>query len=325
MSKNRYYYYDHESCAFIEVRPTRAKRYVQGGALLVASLLLAGVFTWVMDGMTYSPQEQALLQENVALQQKLAETGRRMKEFSKHLEQLSSADQTLYRTLLQADPISPGVRRVGVGGSDPYEKYSRYSASTSSMLRNTSEMLDAIERQISLQNTSYRELAKLAGEREERLAHMPALLPTDGPVVSGYGMRRHPILRVRKMHHGIDVLVPVGTSVVATADGVVREAQFSPTYGFYVKIEHEASGYSTLYAHLSEIRKGLRPGRRVNRGEEIGVSGSTGRSSGPHLHYEVRDDDGSTMNPVYFFAPNMTPHAYQKLLKEAEESTIALD
>lgn len=325
MPKNRYYYYDHEACTFVEVEPRRTQWLLHGAAVLVVALILAGIFSWVIDGMTQSPQELALRQENEALQHQLSQVGQRMKVFSAQLERLSTADQELYRTLLQAEPISEEVRRAGVGGSDPYEKFSRFSAPTASILRNSSEVLDQLERQINLQNASYRELTHLAEERSERLAQMPALLPADGPVVSGYGMRSHPILRVRKMHHGIDVVVPVGSPVVSAADGVIRTAEFSPTYGHYIEVEHPASGYTTLYAHLSKIHSHVRPGRSVQRGEEIALSGNSGRSTGPHVHYEVRDAADRTINPVLFFAPNMTPHAYKQLLAEAEESTVALD
>lgn len=325
MPKNRYYYYDHEACAFVEVKPRRTKLYVQGTLILAMAFLLAGAFAWGLDEMTETPEELALKAENDALQEQLARVDERMQEFAAQIEHLAESDQELYRTLFQAEPISDDVRRVGVGGSDPYEKYSRFSASTALLLRRTSQTLDRLERQISLQNVSYRELTRLARERERELEQMPAILPADGPVVSGYGVRRHPILRVHKMHHGIDVLVRVGSPVVAAAEGVVKTAEFSPTYGNYVEIKHPASGYTTLYAHLSQIPSHIRPGRTVKRGEHIGLSGSTGRSSGPHLHYEVRDAQDRTINPIYFFAPSMTPHQYKKLLKEAEQSAIALD
>lgn len=325
MSKNRYYYYDHEACAFVEVKPRRTKLYVQAVAVMLMAFVMTGVMTWGVDEMTETPQELALKAENEALQQQLDRVGQRMQVFSSQLQQLAQSDQELYRTLFQAEPIAEGVRQVGVGGSDAYEKYSKFSPGTSSLLRQTSQTLDKLERQINLQNVSYRELTKLAAERRAQLDQMPAILPADGPVVSGFGVRRHPILRVRKMHEGIDVLVRTGSAVVAAADGVVKTAEFSSTYGNYVEIRHPASGYITLYAHLSQIGPGIRPGKSVKRGEQLGLSGSTGRSTGPHLHYEVRDAEDRPVNPILFFAPSMTPHEYKKLLQEAENSSIALD
>jgi len=325
MSKNHYYYFDHETCAFVEVKKKRTKIFVQGGIVLAAAILLASVIVWGMDEWSDTPQELALKAENQALQNQLTEVGQRMQAFSSQLEQLSEADEVLYRTIFQAEPISEDVRQVGVGGIDPYEQFSRFGSSTSQLLRGTSQMLDQLERQINLQNFSYRELSQLAVDRSERLAQMPAILPADGPLVSGYGIRMHPTLKVRKMHHGIDVLLRMGSPVVAAGDGIVRAARFSSTFGKYIEVEHPSTGYSTFYGHLSQIPRRIRPGVRVKRGEQIGLSGNTGRSDGPHLHYEVRDAEGRSINPIYFFAPSMTPSQYKKLLDDSERSQISLD
>jgi murein DD-endopeptidase MepM/ murein hydrolase activator NlpD len=325
MPKNRYYYYDHESCSFIEVRKKRSQMYLQGSALLLVSFLLASALSWGVDEFTETPQELALMAENNVLQLELSHISERMDAYSANLEKLNESDKELYRTIFQAEPISDDVRQVGVGGVDPYEKFGRFSTPTAAMLRSTSEKLDKLERQIGLQNASYRELTKLADEREVQLKEMPAILPANGPLVSGFGMRRHPILRVQKMHRGIDVLVDTGSPVVATGDGVVSKAQYSAGYGHHVVVDHASTGYSTLYAHLSKIPSNIRPGREVKRGEAIGISGSTGRSTGPHLHYEVRDADGVAINPVLFFAPSMTPPEYKKLVEQTERSTVSLD
>lgn len=325
MSKNRYYYYDHDSCTFVEVRRRGVTLYRQVAMVAVCSLMLAGAMAWTVDKMLTSPEEMALRAENQALQNALENVDTRIQDYATRIEKLSESDQELYRTLLEAEPISPDVRRVGIGGADPYESFGRFSSDASGMLRRSSQMLDELERKISLQNASYRQLTTLAHERDRRLDHMPAILPADGPVVSGYGMRFHPILRVRQMHHGLDIVVPVGTPVFATGDGVIKTAGRNVGYGNYVEVEHSSTGYTTLYAHLSEIPSHIRRGKKVERGEEIGLSGNTGRSSGPHLHYEVRDSDGRTLNPVYFFAPSMTPQAYNELLAMSEQETTSLD
>lgn len=325
MPRNRYYYYDHESCSFVEVKTKRSRIYMHGFALLVVAFLMASAISWGVDEFTQTPQEMALMAENDVLQRELSTISDRMDTYSTQLKKLSESDQHLYRTLFQADPISDDIRQVGVGGIDPYEKYGRFSTTTGSLLRETSMKLDKLERQIGLQSTSYRELTTLARDREVQLKQMPAILPASGPVVSGFGTRRHPILRVHKMHHGIDVLVDTGSPVVASGDGIVRKAEFSASYGNYVVVEHPASGYTTLYAHLSEIPNQIHPGVEVDRGEVIGISGSTGRSTGPHVHYEVRDSENIPINPILFFAPSMTPVQYNSLVRASEESTISLD
>lgn len=325
MAKNRYYYYDHDTCAFVEVGTSRTKTSLRLSAVTAGVLVLALAAVWLIQGRFATPYELALAAENKALQKQLSSTESRMKQFSQQLAQMAEVDQTLYRTLLQADPIPEDVRKAGVGGTDTYEKYDRFAPSTAKLLRNSSEQIDQLERQIGMQNASFRELSRLAEKRDTWLAEMPAILPADGPVVSGFGMRRHPILRVNKMHGGIDILVRTGSPVVATGDGVIKSTAFNGTYGHHVELQHPSTGYTTLYAHLSSIPKEIRAGKKVKRGDRIAFSGNTGRSTGPHLHYEVRDEQGRSVNPIYFFAPSMTPHQYRALLKVSEDSHIALD
>ena len=325
MSKNRYYYYDHDHCTFVEVKQKAVSVSRQVVSIGVSAILLAAIMAFTVDRMLTSPEELALRAENEALQEELQKVGDRIATYASRIDELSESDQNLYRTLLGAEPISEDVRRVGVGGADPYDAFGRFSPGTSVMLRESAEMLDELERMISLQNASYRQLSRLAVERERGLEEMPAILPADGPVVSGYGMRYHPILKVRMMHTGLDIVIPVGTPVHATGDGVVKEAGRNVGYGNYVIIEHGDTGYTTLYAHLSKIHGHIKRGRKVARGEEFALSGNTGRSSGPHLHYEVRDEENRTLNPVYFFAPSMTPQAYNELLAAASQEGASLD
>jgi murein DD-endopeptidase MepM/ murein hydrolase activator NlpD len=319
------YYFDPETCTFVEVESSYTQYVKRGAVLLGIALMLAAGLTWAIDRYWWgTPEELALRSENHALQEQLARVSEKMNTLTNELDQLAETDRELYRTLLQVDPISDDVRQVGVGGSDPYEAYDRFEEKTSALLRRTSQTLDQLERQMSLQNESYRTLTEEAKERERYLAELPALIPAQGPIVSGYGKRFHPILKVRKMHGGVDVLVRPGTPVVAPADGIVRRAGVSPTYGNYVDLRHPNAGYMTRFAHLSEFADGLRRGQRVERGDTIAYSGNSGRSTGPHLHYEVRDlRTKRTLNPVYFFAPDMTPDRYETLLAQTERLEVA--
>lgn len=325
MANNRYYYYDPESCAFVEVKPKRTKLYVIGALSLVVTLVLAAGLTWGVDQFLGTPEEIALQTENEALQEQFELAQQRLEALAGQLDQLSEADQEIYRTLLQANQISEDVRQAGVGGADAYEAFDAFSPDAAEVLRRTAEKLDQLELQISLQNESYRELAELAEAREASLKELPTIMPVNGPLVSSYGIRNHPIDKVPKMHPGVDFLVNVGTPVHVTADGVVKRTGRDRGYGRFVEIAHPASGYTTLYGHLSSIPRHIRKGRKVKRGEQIALSGNTGRSTGPHLHYEVRKLEGGTLNPIYFFAPSMTPDAYKELLEEADRATVSLD
>ena len=325
MAKNKYYYYDHEDGSFAEVEPKRT-RLAHAAAVLVIALLLSGALVYGMDAQWIgTPQETALKTENAVLRQQMTDLNERMTAFSDDLDHLSETDQELYRKLLQAEPISEDVRQVGVGGADSYDQFDRFEGKTSALMRKTANTIDELERRMSLQSASFDQLSSLARHHQAELAQLPAILPANGPVVSGYGLRRHPVLHVRKMHKGLDLLVRTGTPVVAPGDGVVKRTGYGPGYGNFVEIEHPETGYSTFYGHLSEVADGIGAGRAVKRGEKIALSGNTGRSTGPHLHYEVHDAEGRAVNPVYFFAPSMTPKHYRELLAESRRGGVSLD
>lgn len=324
MPKNKYYYYDHEACTFVEVQPQRHKVFLHSALVIALAFVLAGAGMWVVYETSSTPKELALQQENQALQQQLVANGERFNELSERLDHLADTDRDLYRTIFQADPISADVRQVGVGGAAATE-FDGFSESASTLLRENSAALDKLERQLSLQRASYEELMTLARERAEAIPQMPAILPTSGALTSGFGVRLHPIHRVRKMHAGVDFSVPTGTPVYATGDGIVQFAGTSSGYGRNVRIRHPKAKRSTLYAHLSRVPDDIRPGTRVKRGDVIGYSGNTGLSTSPHLHYEIHDLNGEPINPIYSFAPGVRPSEYQELVRIAESENAPMD
>lgn len=269
-----------------------------------------------------TPTEQALHSENEVLQDQLERASGQLEVLSEEVDELANRDEELYRTLLQVEPISDDIRQVGVGGSDQYGSFDRFEEDTATLLRETEALLDKMERQVGLQSASYRELVRYAEQREDRLSQLPVLRPVNGHIVSGYGYRTDPILGVRRMHGGIDFVARVGTPVVAPADGVVLESTYSSSYGNYIDLRHPETGYITRYAHLSEAEDGIRPGTQVKRGELIAYTGNSGRSTGPHLHYEVRTEDEDPINPTDFLLPDMTPHAYITLAAQDEQHEL---
>jgi murein DD-endopeptidase MepM/ murein hydrolase activator NlpD len=315
MNSGTRYYFDPETCQFVEAPRQRLRLVLRrAGAVVALATALAAALLWGLDAYDVrTPEEVALRAENVALQRQLDDVGERMSDLSQRLDRLASVDHEIYRTLLQAEPISDDVRQVGVGGADTYERFDGFGGTTSRLLRRTATTLDRLERQVALQSTSYRDLTQAAKAQQERLAQLPAIRPADGPLVSSYGMRMHPILKVRKMHAGIDIVVDVGTPVVTTGDGRILRTGRSYTYGRYVDVEHRAAGYVTRYAHLSKVARGMRRGTKVKRGDVIAYSGNSGRSTGPHLHYEVHDLEGRTLNPVQFLVPGVTPATFKRL------------
>jgi murein DD-endopeptidase MepM/ murein hydrolase activator NlpD len=166
----------------------------------------------------------------------------------------------------------------------------------------------------------------LVKNKEKLLAATPAIQPVSNKdlnrIASGYGRRIDPVYKTVKFHEGLDFTAPQGTPIYATADGIVSQAGVSTSgYGNHVVINH-GYGYETLYGHMYRIK--ARRGNRVKRGEVIGYVGSTGKSTGPHCHYEVHKN-GRTLDPVYFFYHDLTPSQFDQLLKRANASNQSLD
>ncbi|MCS3646232.1 M23 family metallopeptidase [Salinibacter ruber] len=320
MDRDQTYVYDPETCSFKEVETTWTEWAARAGQIVGLAVILTGLLFWGIDQQwIVSPSEKTLRVENTALEQQLDRVNSRMTTLSARLDTLAKKDRTLYRRLFQMKPISEDVRQVGVGGADPYRQFDELGADTEALLKNTAQQLDKLERQMSLQKSSYKELYSVAKQRQDRLRQLPAIRPANGRVVSNYGMRDHPILKVRKMHEGIDFLLKRGTPVMATAEGVVQRAEHNPGYGKVIEVKHPESEYMTRYAHLSEIPDKVYRGAEVQRGDTIGYSGNSGLSTGPHLHYEVRRLDGSALNPMRFLMPDMSPESYRTLERRTQQ------
>jgi murein DD-endopeptidase MepM/ murein hydrolase activator NlpD len=326
MAQNKYYYYDHETCTFVETTPPAKTPFKFGmwgiaGAVGLSVLVLIGFYMWGGS----SPQEYKLKNENEALRSQLNRTGHRVDEVFERLDKLYQKDSELYRVVFQVDPISEDVRKVGVGGADEYEKFDGYSDETSRLLRRINSAIDKLDRQMNLQGASFKELMTIAQQRKGQYDGKPIMMPVNGGrITSGFGYRIHPIAGVRKMHDGLDVVIPIGTPVYAPASGVVEFAGGKGGYGNAVMVKHDGSGYTTLYAHLSRFNVSV--GQKVKRGDIIAYTGNSGSSTGPHLHYEVQNADGSQkFNPMDFIAPSMTPSALKNAIKGAETESASLD
>ncbi|MDX1438815.1 MAG: M23 family metallopeptidase [Rubricoccaceae bacterium] len=324
--RNKYFYYDHEACTFVEVQPSKTRWLVQGAivASLVVVFTIAGL--WIFSRNMTTPNEIAQRQEIEELRGHLASANDRMTAFSDKLEDLAETDRELYRTVLGTEPISEDEFQVGVGGSRS-DMYSRFSGPTANLLRETSATFDRLERQFSLQTRSFEELTEIAESRQAELNQQPAILPLrNARLTSGFGRRFHPILRMVRMHSGVDFPTPTGTAVYATGAGVVSFVGSRRGYGNVVEISHPLAGRKTRYAHLARAAAGINVGTQVTRGQMIAYSGNTGLSTAPHLHYEVRRlSDDEALNPVATFVPGVSASEYQELLTAASMDTASFD
>lgn len=326
MPRNSYYYYDHEACTFVEVQPSKTRWIFQAGAVVALALVFTVIGVWVVSQTTSTPREVAQQEEIEVLRDRLASANNRLTSFSDQLEQLAETDRELYRTVLGSDPISEDQFRLGVGGART-DDYSRFGETTGQLLRETGETFDRLERQFVLQTRSFEELERVAQQRQTVIRQQPAILPLRGArLTSGFGMRRHPILRTVRMHNGVDFPTPRGTPIYATADGTVAFAGGRSGYGNVVEVNHPLANRKTRYAHLSRVAPGIEPGTPVRRGQLIAYSGNTGLSTAPHLHYEVRRlSDDEALNPVTTFVPGVSAREYQELLQAAQQETASFD
>ena len=213
---------------------------------------------------------------------------------------------------------------MGAGGSDKYNYLRKLP--NSKLLVNTASSIDALERRLHAQTLSFRELIQLAKDKEKMLACIPAIQPVRNTdlkrLASGYGYRIDPIYKTRRMHSGMDFTADIGTEVYATGDGVIELVERKRWgYGKQIIIDH-GFGYKTRYAHLSAFK--VRVGQKVKRGDLIGLVGSSGKSTGPHLHYEVLKNN-KAVNPIGYYHSDLTPEQYEQLLEMSEKSYKALD
>lgn len=240
------------------------------------------------------------------------------------LKQLQKKDEELYRVALYADKFPDELRSMGVGGSDKYNYLN--DLPNSELLKVTAAGIDALERKLHAQSLSYQELLKLAKNKEKMLMCIPSIQPVRNTdlkrMASGFGYRVDPIYKTRRMHTGMDFTADTGTEVYATGDGTVELIESMRWgYGKSIVINH-GYGYKTRYAHLSAFN--VRQGQKIKRGELIGLVGSTGKSTGPHLHYEVLKN-GKPINPIGFYHSDLTPEQYELLIQASENSHKALD
>ena len=233
-------------------------------------------------------------------------------------QSIQQRDDNLYRVILNAEPIPSSVRNAGYAGTNRYDELLKMK--NSELLLETMQKLDLLEKQLYLQSKSFDELAVLNKDAKKRLLHIPAIQPIANRdlkrTASGYGYRVDPVYNVRTFHKGMDFTCDKATPVYVTADGVVESAKWQRGYGYTVVVDH-GYGYKTLYAHLLDGNFIVKAGQKVVRGEQIALSGNSGKSTGPHLHYEVILK-GQNVNPVNYYFMDLDAEGYDQMLQMAE-------
>ncbi len=312
------YKFNHKSLSFEKARTTPFQLFKRILSYFATAVAFAVIVLVIWTVFFESPKEKRLKRELHDYNQTITLLEKRVDLLSNVLQDMEDKDNNLYRAILDAEPID---RSLHV--KDFEEQYAALSSQNQSdALRQAQIKTSILTQRAQIQLHSYKELWDLAKEKETIQASIPAISPVKNPtVVSGFGMRYHPIYKILRRHTGIDIIGKKGTPIYATADGtVVTEMEGYSGYGITVVINH-GRGYQTLYAHLS--KQNVKPGQKVKRGEVIGYMGTTGLSVGVHLHYEVIKN-GEKVNPIHYFFGDLTPEEYNEILKQASEINQSL-
>ena len=297
-----YYIYNPQTQTYDRIYPTVRQRALSIlRRLFIGMGLGAGSFI-ILLLIFGSPSEKELRKENSQLLAQYNVLSRRLDEAMGVLQDIQQRDDNLYRVIFMADPVSPAIRQAGYGGTNRYE-----------------ELMDMANSKlvVYIQSKSFDDVVAMCKNHDQMLKCIPAIQPISNKdlrkTASGYGTRIDPIYGTTKFHAGMDFSAHPGTDVYATGDGTVVKMGWETGYGNTVEIDH-GFGYRTRYAHLQEFRTKL--GKKVVRGEVIAGVGSTGKSTGPHLHYEVHVK-GQVVNPVNYYFMDLSAEDYERMIQIA--------
>jgi murein DD-endopeptidase MepM/ murein hydrolase activator NlpD len=317
------FHFNPETLTYERIDNSWKHRLRQLGTHSMTGVLLGGVFFVIYLIAIEPPSVKQMRQENNRILAQYDLLGRQLKYQQNILSDLQERDDNLYRVVFQADPIPFSIRRAGYGGTNRYDALKEMT--NSQIVVSTTQKMDELGRQMYIQSKSFDEIISLAKNKEKMLVCIPGIQPVFNKnlkcMVSGYGMRIDPVYHTPKFHEGMDFTAPTGTKIYATGDGTVVYASWKQGYGNCVMINH-GFNYQTLYGHMSAIKTRL--GQRLKRGDLIGLIGSTGKSTGPHLHYEVHFK-GSPVNPQNFYFMDLSPADYDKMLQMTVNSAQVFD
>ena len=323
MKKIKYYYNTHTLRYEKLVTPLRVKLLRVFG-FLAAALVTSAIISYFAFQFIGSPGEKLLRAQNERLSDKYQEMNARVRSIQEQMSELEKRDNEVYRSIFEAKPIPDSARAHALESQQEIAKVE--GMPQSQLINSIYSSINNLNARISAQKNSYKELSGLLNNKEKLLAATPAIQPVSNKdlnrIASVFGYRIDPIYKTVKLHAGLDFSAPQGTPIYATADGTVTTAgNTSNGYGNHVVIDH-GYGYETLYGHMVRVK--ARSGQHVKRGDLIGYVGSTGKSTGPHCHYEVHKN-GQKLDPVYFFYNDLSPQQFDQLLKRAASSNQSFD
>lgn len=327
MSQQKYVY-NTQTLQFERHRPSVKQIVLRASGYLFA-ILFTGFIIFILADITFpSPKEKAMKRELEHMEYQYVLMTDQVNRMTQNLENVQMRDAELHRFILGMDPIDESVWEAGIGGADRYKDIALYP-STAELLVSSKMKIDEITRKLSIQLESLKEIEYMAQDREKMLASIPSIKPVredllarNVKALSGFGIRLHPVHKVKRLHAGIDFTAPIGSAIQSTGDGKVISVKSSRIgYGNSVIIDH-GYGYTSLYGHMSKILVNV--GDEVKKGQKIGAVGNTGTSTAPHLHYEVRVK-GNPVDPIIYVMDDLSPSEYQELVERAAIENQSFD
>ena len=316
--RNKYYIFNPDTRTYDRVYPNFAQKFLTNLRRVLLFTIFGGLAFLAFNILIDKPSVEKLESKNSQILAQYEILSRRLDGAMLVLQDMQQRDDNLYRVMLDAEPVSPAARHAGYGGTNRYDELLKMD--NSELLVQTTQKIDLLEKQIYLQTKSFDEIVELDKDTKSRLRHTPAIQPISNRnlkrTASGYGYRIDPVYNVRTFHKGMDFSCDKNTPIYATADGVITSAKWRSGYGYTVEIDH-GYGYRTLYAHLIDENFIVKPGQKVVRGEKIALSGNSGKSTGPHLHYEVIHK-GEHVNPINYYFMDLDAEGYDQMLQMAE-------
>ncbi|MEY3208833.1 MAG: hypothetical protein RL064_864 [Bacteroidota bacterium] len=323
MKKIKYFFNTH-TLRFEKVEVPLRVRLLQLFGFIAASLVTGILIVVILFQYIDSPKEKLLRQQNTAFRDSYSVLQERLKQVELQMIELEDRDNEVYRSIFEATPIPDSARVQDMQAKKEVRLIQ--SLSNNELIEDMKNQLNNLSLRMAFQSNSFVDITTMVKNKEKLLRAIPAIQPVSNKnlkrVASGFGYRIDPLYKDYRLHAGLDFSAPMGTPIYATSDGVIQVAGFNTDgYGNKVVINH-GYGYQTLYGHMVRVK--AKVGQSIKRGEVIGYVGSTGKSTGAHLHYEVIKR-GAKVDPVYYFFNDLTPAQFDRMLKAAAANKQSLD
>jgi murein DD-endopeptidase MepM/ murein hydrolase activator NlpD len=318
------YYYNTNTLRYEKLETPLRVTLLRILGFLSASIVTALILVSLAYRYFPSANEKRLMQNNEALKDNYFVLNEQVKKMQEQIIGLEKRDNEVYRAIFEANPIPDSARAKNMAKEQEFQLVQKMDQEN--LASSIAESLNSLSARIHAQTKSYDEINNFIKNKEQLLACTPAIQPVSNKdlkrIASGFGYRVDPVYKTTKFHAGLDFAAPIGTPIYATANGTVETAGNTGNgYGNHVVI-HNGYGYATLFGHMFKIK--VRAGEKVKRGEVIGWVGNTGKSTGPHCHYEVHRN-GEPVDPVFYFYNDITPEQYDRLLKLASSPNQSFD